>query len=68
MKLEKKLDLTLTDEEISVIDKAAHILKYICYAYVEHNACDECPLSDMCRCNSWDVITPHNHLFKLINK
>ena len=69
MKLERKLNLTLTDEELDILDKAAYVLNDICNAYDNMECCEECPLHDMCDTSDvWDSSTPHNRLFELIHK
>ena len=68
MKLERKVKLTLTDEELNILDEAAYVLEDICRAYDDIECCDECPLRDMCdTSDSWDTYTPHNRLYELIH-
>lgn len=69
MKVERKVKLTLTDEELNILDQAANLFQDICYSYDDIECCSECPLRDMCdTSNVWDTYTPHNRLFELIHK
>lgn len=69
MTVEKKVKLTLKDDELEILDKAASVLNKICIVYNNTNYCDGCPLRYMCDSYElWDTCTPHNRLFELINK
>lgn len=65
MKTKFELSITISPEELEILQKAESILEEICLTFDTHNQCDMCPMYTICQEKLKGTATPQSILYHI---